>query len=116
MARIQTGLATLTLALALGNGRAGAFETNALADTFSAARQRMVKEQLQAPERGIQDQRVLSAMATVQRHEFVPEESRRLAYGDHPLPIGYNQTISQPYVVAFMTEQLRSKATDRILE
>ena len=50
------------------------------------------------------------------RHEFVPENYRTHAYEDHPLPIGYGQTISQPYIVAFMTEQLRSQPTDRVLE
>ena len=55
-------------------------------------------------------------MSSVPRHEFVPENYRTHAYEDHPLPIGYGQTISQPYIVAFMTEQLRSQPTDRVLE
>jgi protein-L-isoaspartate(D-aspartate) O-methyltransferase len=66
--------------------------------------------------RGIHDQRVLAAMGKVPRQEFVPEEFRAASYGDHPLPIGYDQTISQPFLVAFMTEQLRPQPTDRVLE
>jgi len=66
--------------------------------------------------RGIKDQRVLAAMAKVPREEFVPPESRAASYEDGPLPLGYAQTISQPYIVAFMTEQLRLKPSDRVLE
>jgi protein-L-isoaspartate(D-aspartate) O-methyltransferase len=83
---------------------------------FTAARQRMVKEQLQAPGRDITNQQVLKAMATVPRHEFVPEGLRQRAYDDQPLPIGHGQTISQPFIVAFMTAHLDPKSTDRILE
>src|SRR6516225_8990935 len=83
---------------------------------FSAARQRMVEEQLAAPDRGIKNRLVLEAMSTVPRHEFVPESLRKFAYRDEPLPIGYGQSISQPFVVAFMTEQLDPKPTDRVLE
>jgi protein-L-isoaspartate(D-aspartate) O-methyltransferase len=85
-------------------------------DLFASARQRMVKEQLTGSGRGLKNQRVLAAMASVPRHEFVPEDRRKAAYEDYPLPIGHGQTISQPYVVAFMTEQLEPKPTDRILE
>src|SRR5262249_27428039 len=81
---------------------------------FAAQRQRMVEQQLKP--RGIKDERVLAAMAKVQREEFVPVEARADAYEDGPLPIGYDQTISQPYIVAFMTEQLRPKPGDRVLE
>ena len=83
---------------------------------FSAARQRMVEEQLAAPGRVIKNRLVLEAMSTVPRHEFVPESLRKFAYRDEPLPIGYGQFISQPFVVAFMTEQLDPKPTDRVLE
>jgi protein-L-isoaspartate(D-aspartate) O-methyltransferase len=76
----------------------------------------MVEEQLAAPGRDIKNSRVLEAMGTVPRHEFVPEAERNFAYWDGPLPIGYGQTISQPYVVAFMTEQIDPKPTDRVLE
>jgi protein-L-isoaspartate(D-aspartate) O-methyltransferase len=65
---------------------------------------------------GVRDSATLSAMRAVPRHEFVPAEVRDLAYGDHPLPIGYEQTISQPYVVAFMTEQLRARPGMKVLE
>jgi protein-L-isoaspartate(D-aspartate) O-methyltransferase len=81
---------------------------------FAAQRQQMVEQQLKA--RGIKDERVLAAMAKVSREEFVPVDQRSDAYGDGPLPIGYDQTISQPYIVAFMTEQLRLKPSDRLLE
>ena len=83
---------------------------------FAAARARMVAEQLASPERGITNRRVLKAMGEVPRHEFVPAELRSLAYSDRPLPIGHDQTISQPYIVAFMTEQLAPKPADRVLE
>jgi protein-L-isoaspartate(D-aspartate) O-methyltransferase len=83
---------------------------------FAAARQRMVRGQLSAPGRGITNRVVLEAMGAVPRHEFVPAASCAEAYDDHPLPIGYGQTISQPYVVAFMTEQLDPQPTDRVLE
>ena len=81
---------------------------------FAAQRQRMVERQLKA--RGIKDERVLAAMGKVPREEFVPPESRDASYEDGPLPIGHDQTISQPYIVAFMTEQLRLKPGDRVLE
>ena len=83
-------------------------------DVFVTARQRMVREQLSS--RDISDQRVLAAMARVPRHEFVPEKLRARAHDDRPLPIGHDQTISQPYIVAFMTERLGLKPTDRVLE
>ena len=83
---------------------------------FSAERKQMVEEQLAAGGRDIRNPRILEAMATVPRHEFVPESVRQYSYRDEPLPIGYGQTISQPFIVAFMTEQLNPKPTDRILE
>jgi protein-L-isoaspartate(D-aspartate) O-methyltransferase len=81
---------------------------------FAAQRRQMVQQQLMG--RGISEQRVLDAMAKVPREEFVAPESRVASYEDGPLPIGYGQTISQPYIVAFMTEQLRPKSSDRVLE
>ena len=84
------------------------------AGDFEAQRQRMVERQLKP--RGIKDERVLAAMAKVPREEFIPADARTDAYEDGPLPIGYDQTISQPYIVAFMTEQLRPKSSDRVLE
>jgi protein-L-isoaspartate(D-aspartate) O-methyltransferase len=65
---------------------------------------------------GVRDSATLAALRAVPRHEFVPADVRDLAYGDHPLPIGYEQTISQPYVVAFMTEQLRPRPGMKVLE
>ena len=83
-------------------------------DPFQARREAMVRTQL--AERGIRDLRVLDAMRSVPRHEFVPESFRQDAYEDHPLPIGEGQTISQPYIVAAMLEYLALQATDRVLE
>jgi protein-L-isoaspartate(D-aspartate) O-methyltransferase len=77
-------------------------------------REAMVRKQL--ADRGIRDQRVLEAMRQVPRHEFVPETFRQQAYEDRPLPIGEDQTISQPYIVAEMLERLALKAGDRVLE
>src|SRR5207249_5715100 len=81
---------------------------------FAAERQKMVEQQLRP--RGVHDQRVLMAMAKVPREEFVPENMRAQSYLDSALPIGHDQTISQPFIVAFMTEQLRPQPTDRVLE
>jgi protein-L-isoaspartate(D-aspartate) O-methyltransferase len=83
-------------------------------DDFAAQRERMVHTQL--AERCIHDVRVLTAMRDVQRHEFVPENLQTDAYGDHPLPIGEGQTISQPYIVAVMLEHLALQPSDRVLE
>jgi protein-L-isoaspartate(D-aspartate) O-methyltransferase len=83
-------------------------------DPYLEARLDMVREQIEA--RGITDERVLAAMRNVPRHLFVPEEWLGDAYADHPLPIGYNQTISQPYVVAWMTELLQLEPGDHVLE
>jgi len=83
---------------------------------LTAARQQMVREQLTGPGRDIRDPRVLRAMELVPRHEFIPPAIRDQAYEDYPLPIGHGQTISQPFIVAFMTEQLDPQPTDRILE
>jgi protein-L-isoaspartate(D-aspartate) O-methyltransferase len=80
----------------------------------AAERRRMVEQQLRS--RDIKDLRVLAAMEKVPRHLFVPENVRAQAYGDHPLPIGHGQTISQPYIVAFMTEALDVRPEHRVLE
>jgi len=74
----------------------------------------MVKNQIES--RGIHDPHVLAAMRTVPRHLFVPDKFRQYSYADHPLPIGENQTISQPYIVALMTEMAELKTTDKVLE
>ena len=81
---------------------------------YAAQRQQMVATQIAA--RGISDERVLAALKKVPREEFVPERIRSASYDDSPLPIGHGQTISQPYIVAFMTEQLRPQSKDRVLE
>jgi protein-L-isoaspartate(D-aspartate) O-methyltransferase len=81
---------------------------------FSRLRHRMVEDQLRR--RGITDQRVLAAMEKIPRHLFVPEARRSAAYDDAPLPIGMEQTISQPYMVALMTELLRPTAESHMLE
>jgi protein-L-isoaspartate(D-aspartate) O-methyltransferase len=81
---------------------------------YERERRRMVVRQLER--RGITDQRVLQAMGEVPRHEFVPGEARPYAYDDRPLPIGFEQTISQPYIVAFVAEHLLLKPADRVLE
>lgn len=78
--------------------------------------ERMDMVETQIRRRGVTDEEVLAAMRKVPRHEFVPEQHKAQAYADHPLPIGYGQTISQPYIVALMTELLELKHTDRVLE
>src|SRR5437868_2303093 len=84
------------------------------ADPFSSAREKMVKEQIES--RGIRDAAVLGAIRATPRHLFVPAALQSNAYEDHPLPIGHGATISQPYVVAWMTELLQPAKTDRVLE
>ena len=81
---------------------------------FSEARRTMIEQDI--ARRGIKDQRLLKVMGTLPRHLFVPEEMRRYAYQDRPLPIGAGQTISQPYIVAFMTELLELNGRERVLE
>jgi protein-L-isoaspartate(D-aspartate) O-methyltransferase len=81
---------------------------------FASRRKRMVETQI--VRRGVRDPLVLSAMRSVPRHEFVPEEERAHAYEDRPLPIGEEQTISQPYIVALMTELLELRGVERVLE
>ena len=83
-------------------------------DAFARPRRTMVARDLRG--RGIKDERVLVAMGGIPRHLFVPERQRASAYDDRPLPIGERQTISQPYVVALMTELLELQASERVLE
>ncbi len=85
-----------------------------LTDPFQPERLRMVAAQVEA--RGVRDPRVLAAMRDVPRHRFVPLELRADAYEDHPLAIGHEQTISQPYVVALMTELAHIRPTSLVLE
>ncbi len=84
------------------------------ADPWAKARQRMVEEQIK--ERGVTNQAVLKALSQVPRHKFVSSSSEAMAYSDHPLPIGYGQTISQPYIVALMTDLLNLKPGEKALE
>lgn len=83
-------------------------------DRFEVARKKMVEDQIAA--RGIRNGDVLRAMEMVPRHLFVPAEYQSDAYNDYPLPIGYNQTISQPYIVALMTEAVRPDRNKKVLE
>lgn len=100
----------VVLAVTLGCDSAAISQTA----SWEAARKQMVEQQLAG--RDIKNPRVLDAMRKVPRHEFVPASMRPGAYDDTPLPIGYNQTISQPYIVAYMTEALDLQPTHRVLE
>jgi protein-L-isoaspartate(D-aspartate) O-methyltransferase len=84
------------------------------ADKFESIRHRMVKTQIE--DRGITNSAVLDAMKKVPRHLFVPKEYENEAYNDYPVPIGYGQTISQPYIVAYMTEVVKPGSRKRALE
>lgn len=88
--------------------------SNKLSDERKSERWRMVEEQIRA--RGIQNGGVLKAMRRVPRHRFVPQHLSRHAYSDQPLPIGYEQTISQPFIVAYMTEAAEISSKDKVLE
>ncbi len=83
-------------------------------DKYKNQRMRMVQEQI--IRRGIKDERVIKALREVKRHQFVPEQHRHLSYEDHPLAIGLGQTISQPYIVALMTENLDLNGEEKVLE
>jgi len=85
-----------------------------LTDPYQALRERMVREQIEA--RGVTRKDVLAAMRATPRHRFVPGAMVEQAYRDHPLPIGLGQTISQPYIVALMTELLEAGRADKVLE
>ncbi len=88
--------------------------SSTLAQDYSKARKKMVTEQI--AKRGIKHPPTLNAMRKVERHLFVPPAYARMAYDDGPIPIGYGQTISQPYIVAYMTEIIKPKPGDKILE
>jgi protein-L-isoaspartate(D-aspartate) O-methyltransferase len=111
MERLAAAWMSLVL-FAIACGAAGTSQ-RATAD-WDRQRAAMVEEQLRG--RDISAPRVLEAMRRVPRHLFVPESARPEAYGDHPLPIGHGQTISQPYIVAFMTQAIDVRPTDRVLE
>jgi len=83
-------------------------------DPFKAKRESLVSQSIE--KEGVKDQAVLRAMKTVKRHLFVPENNTDNAYDDRPLPIGYGQTISQPYIVAYMTEVINPKPEHKVLE
>ena len=104
----------VTLWFAAGCGSADMARDSS--DPWTARRLAMVEDQLAAPGRDIRDALVLAVMREVPRHEFVPEAQRPFAYADSALPIGHGQTISQPFIVAFMTEQLAPRPGDRVLE
>ena len=97
-----------------GAAKSGAGQSTSSDDPTAAARNRMVERHL--VERGIKNKRVLDAFRTVPRHRFLPPETHRLAYDDESIPIGEGQTITPPYDVAFMTEVLDPKPTDRVYE
>ena len=90
------------------------FISNAQENIFSDQRNQMVKIQIEA--RGINSNKILNAFKKVERHKFVSPELASIAYIDSPLPIEENQTISQPYIVAYMTESLELKRSDKVLE
>src|SRR5262245_58971979 len=106
-------LFTLILGLAMLAGPQGEAE-QAPADPTATDRRQMIQGQIEA--RGISNRAVLDAMARVPRHLFVPPPDRASAYEDRPLPIGFGQTISQPYIVAYMTEALQLSRDHRVLE
>ena len=108
---MRTAFAALPLLFA-----SGCEPQPATGDEFALLRRKMVLEQLTASGREIKNPRVREVIGAVPRHEFVPASEQRFAYSDEPLPVGYGQTISQPFIVAFMTEQLDPKPTGRILE
>ncbi len=83
-------------------------------NNFRQHRMRMIRQQIVA--RGIEDEEILAAFEKVKRHKFVPDRVKKYAYEDRPLPIGEGQTISQPYIVTFMTEAIKPQKTDRVLE
>lgn len=112
MSRQRAGVLAAVLALAVGCDSAATSQQTAA--TWEVARKHMVEQQLAG--RDIKSPLVLDAMRRVPRHEFVPAAMRLGAYDDTPLPIGYNQTISQPYIVAYMTEALELQPTHRVLE
>ncbi len=90
------------------------FDIDSFAGQYRQQRQEMVENQLKG--RGITDNKTLEAMLNTERHKFVPSDYKRIAYNDRPLPIGHGQTISQPYIVAYMTEIIEPESHHRILE
>jgi protein-L-isoaspartate(D-aspartate) O-methyltransferase len=109
----QCWISPVLVTFGLACGASGTDAQNEARD-WDAERRRMVDQQLRT--RDIRSARVLDAMLAVPRHLFVPEPQRDEAYSDTPVPIGYEQTISQPYIVAFMTQALDISPEDRVLE
>jgi protein-L-isoaspartate(D-aspartate) O-methyltransferase len=107
------GVAFQTLAVLLVSALAPA-QPPAAGDPYAASREAMVRDQIAS--RDITNQGVLAAMRAVPRHLFIPPERRAAAYADHPVPIGYSQTISQPYIVALMTQLIEPAKSHRVLE
>lgn len=105
--KFQPALAACLIAVACG-------EKPAATDPHAAQRQAMVETQI--ARRGVSDERVMAAMRKVPRHHFVPPDIRHRAHEDNPLPIGHQQTISQPFIVAFMTAALDLKGNEKVLE
>jgi len=115
----SSGILRATLALFLGAMMAGCSPPGGQAvgaerPDWTDLRERMVRQQIET--RGVKDAQVLAAMRSVPRHRFVPDDYREASYQDSPLPIGESQTISQPYIVALMSELLEVEAGDRVLE
>jgi len=98
----------------IGKSRGGAVAAPEAAPDWARLRHLMLERQVIG--RGVRDARVLAAMRAVPRHEFVPAAERPQAYADRPLPIGFDQTISQPYIVALMTAALELAGNERVLE
>lgn len=111
--RYRSFVAAILVGLGIG-GLCPVLWAGPATDPLSTARRQMVENQIRG--RGITDPRVLAAMERVARHRFVPGPYRSRAYADHPLPIGEGQTISQPYVVALMTEALALRGHEKVLE
>jgi protein-L-isoaspartate(D-aspartate) O-methyltransferase len=113
--RISSRRLPVVLALWIGCYLAAGLSNDARADDARRAeRERMIERQIAA--RGVKDERVLGALRDTPRHEFVPEDVRDQAYQDRPLPIGFRQTISQPYIVALMSEVLALSGDEIVLE
>src|SRR4030066_809606 len=113
MAFVLLGFFILPMVFAPCTNGKRSSESNPKGD-FKAMREKMVDTQIKT--RGVKDPRVLSALRKVERNRFVPEEYLNSAYSDQPLPIGEGQTISQPYIVALMTELLELKGQEKVLE
>jgi protein-L-isoaspartate(D-aspartate) O-methyltransferase len=111
---LKTNFIFIFTAICLMTSGCEAREADMEKDPYWSKRDAMVTKTIEA--RGVRDPRVLDAMRSVERHQFVPKSALPFAYEDYPLPIGESQTISQPYIVAFMTELLELDGSEKILE